>query len=118
MQVPAGIAINPVAERLPVVPLTLTALRAPTPSPTPSSTTQKVINGQQNGTPGVRLEPLLTFRRDPSGRAYYVISDAQTGRELAQLPPEALRNIGEGIESFLKQQEQKRAQNSHIEAEA
>ncbi len=118
MQVPAGIAITPVAEHLPVVPLATASLRVPTPFPGPSSAAQTAINEQRNGTPGVKLEPLLTFRRDPSGRAYYVITDAQSGRELAQLPPEALRNIGEGIDSYLKQQEQKRTQNTHIEAEA
>jgi hypothetical protein len=72
---------------------------------------------QTNAAPGVKPEPLLTIHRDATGRMYYVITDAQSGKEIAQLPPEQLRNIGEGIAEFLKLQEAKNAENPHIVTE-
>ena len=51
--------------------------------------------------------PNVTFRRDSNGRIYYVVSDAQSGEELREVPPEAVRSVAEGIDEYLKQQETK-----------
>ena len=79
---------------------------------------QTISNPKASGTPIITPEPLLTFRRDSAGRTFYVITDAQTGKELAQVPPEKLRNVGEGIADYLRQQEARNAENSHIEIKA
>ncbi|HVO57230.1 MAG TPA: hypothetical protein VMT51_05970 [Dongiaceae bacterium] len=52
-------------------------------------------------------EANVTFRRDANGQIYYVFSDAETGRELQEVPPEEVRKVGQGIAEYLKQQEQK-----------
>jgi hypothetical protein len=36
----------------------------------------------------------VTFRRDPAGQIYYVVTDTQSGKELRQVPPEELRKVG------------------------
>src|SRR5262249_17700224 len=58
----------------------------------------------------------ITFRRDASGQIYYVLTDAQSGKELRQVPPEELRKVGEGIEEYLQKQAAKPAQ--HVELKA
>jgi hypothetical protein len=49
-------------------------------------------------------EPNITFRRDPNGRVFYVVTDPQSGKELQELPPQDVRHVGERIEEYLKQQ--------------
>jgi len=51
--------------------------------------------------------PNVTFRRDSNGRIYYVLSDAQSGREIEELPPEVVRYVAQGIEDYLKQEQAK-----------
>jgi len=58
----------------------------------------------------------VTFRRDSNGRIYYVVSDAQSGEEILEVPPKTVRDVGQGIEDYLKQEESKA--NSHIEVKA
>jgi|SRR3954470_11538828 hypothetical protein len=71
---------------------------------------------QSNALPAGTLQTNVTFRRDAQGQFYYVLTDAQSGREIRQVPPEELRKVGEGIEEFLKQQQ---AQSiSHIKTKA
>jgi len=68
--------------------------------------------------PAGLLQANVTFRRDQAGQIYYVISDAQTGKELRELPPEEVRKAGQGIEEFLKQEQQKAAQSPSLEVKA
>jgi len=49
-------------------------------------------------------QPNVTFRRDTNGRIYYVVSDAQSGDEIEELPPEEVRNVAAGIEDYSKDQ--------------
>ncbi len=58
----------------------------------------------------------VTFRRDPNGRVYYVVSDAQSGKEIQQLPPQAVRNVGQGIDEYLKKQEAKATPHVDVKA--
>jgi hypothetical protein len=51
--------------------------------------------------------PNVTFHRDHNGRIYYVFSDAQSGEELREVPPEAVRNVAEGSDQYLKRQQAK-----------
>ena len=58
----------------------------------------------------------VTFRRDGNGRIYYVVADAQSGQEILEVPPRAVREVGQGIEDYLKQAESKAA--AHIKVKA
>jgi len=92
----------------------------PTPRATtrPStSTTEKAAVESQNAVPlaGI-LQANVTFRRDDRGQIYYVITDAQSGKELREVPPAEVRKVGEGIEDFLKQEEAKAT--SHLDSKA
>ena len=55
----------------------------------------------------------VTFRRDNNGKIYYVVADAQSGEEILEVPPKAVREVGQGIEDYLKQEESKA--RAHIE---
>jgi uncharacterized FlaG/YvyC family protein len=58
----------------------------------------------------------VTFRRDSNGRIYYVVSDAHSGEEILEVPPKAVRDLGQGIEDYLKEEESKTT--SHVEVKA
>jgi len=59
----------------------------------------------------------VTFRRDGNGRIYYVVSDANSGEEILEVPPKAVRDVSQGIEDYLKEQQSK-AGGSHVEVKA
>jgi len=58
-------------------------------------------------------ETNVVFRRDANGQIYYVFTDAQSGRELQQLPPKEVRNVGQGIADLVKELQQKNS--NHLE---
>lgn len=58
----------------------------------------------------------VTFRRDANGRIYYVVSDAHSGQEIVELPAKEVRDVGQGIEDYLKKEESK--STPHIEIKA
>jgi len=58
-------------------------------------------------------ETNVVFRRDANGQIYYVFTDAQSGRELQQLPPKAVRNVGQGIADLVKELQEKNS--NHLE---
>ena len=58
----------------------------------------------------------VTFRRDSNGRIYYVVADAHSGEEILEVPPKTVREVGEGIEDYLKEEQSKAG--SHIEVKA
>jgi hypothetical protein len=58
----------------------------------------------------------VSLRRDTNGRVYYVVSDAQSGQEIIEVPPKALRDISQGIEDFLKEQQSKVSAHVQIKA--
>ena len=106
----------------------LTSPNAPGPAPQraasqPSSapeTAQKTKTTVEPAGADANLEIPVTFtlHHDAGGRIYYIITDAQTGQEIGQLPPEELRNVSEGIAAYLKQQQAQRAASGHIETKA
>jgi len=49
----------------------------------------------------------VVFRRDSNGQIYYVFTDANTGREIQELPPKQVRAVGQGIAHFMKDLEEK-----------
>ncbi|HEY1471310.1 MAG TPA: hypothetical protein VGF61_19895 [Candidatus Acidoferrum sp.] len=58
----------------------------------------------------------VTFRRDNNGRVYYVVADARSGEEILEVPPRIVREVGHGIEEYLKQEQSKAT--PHIEVKA
>jgi len=58
----------------------------------------------------------VTVRRDNNGRVYYVVSNANSGQEILEIPPKALRDVSQGIEDYLKQEQAKAS--AHIEVKA
>jgi hypothetical protein len=85
-------------------------------SPAPAQTVTS--ENSKPAVPAGLLQANVTFRRDQAGQIYYVISDAQTGKELRELPPEEVRKAGQGIEEFLKQEQQKAKQSPSFEVKA
>jgi hypothetical protein len=67
--------------------------------------------------PPMQRQTDVTFRRDSNGRIYYVVSDAGSGQEILEVPPKAVRDVGQGIEDYLKEQESK-AGGSHVKVKA
>jgi len=59
------------------------------------------------------LQADVTYQRDSDGRVYYVVTDANSGKEVRQVPAEEVRKVGEGIEEFLKQKQA--AASEHVE---
>jgi len=62
------------------------------------------------------LNANVTFRRDNSGQVYYVITDAKTGEELREIPPEEVRKVGEGIADYLKREGSRTSQRIEVKA--
>ena len=58
----------------------------------------------------------VTVRRDTNGRVYYMVSDANSGQEILEIPPKALRDVGQGIEDYLKEVQSKAT--SHVKVKA
>jgi hypothetical protein len=87
------------------------------PRPAQSSPAPEVIPETQKSAPvAAILQANVTFRRDPQGRIYYVITDAQSGKEIRELPPAEVRKVGAGIDEYLKQEAAKTQQ--HVEVKA
>jgi|GEM_PF-2603563 uncharacterized FlaG/YvyC family protein len=61
----------------------------------------------------VQRQPDVTFRRDSNGRIYYIVSDAQTGQEILELPAKTVRDVEQGIADYLKQEGSKGGE--HVE---
>ena len=61
-------------------------------------------------------ERSVTFRQEPSGRVYYVVSDATSGREIQEVPTETVRKVGESIDEYLKHEEAKATPHVDVKA--
>jgi len=85
-------------------------------APARPSSPQPASENSKPQPPATFLQANVTFRRDNSGQIYYVVSDAQTGKELRELPPKAVRDVGQGIDEFLKQEQQKAAHSLEVKA--
>ena len=66
--------------------------------------------------PPVQRQTDVTFRRDNNGRIYYVVADAHSGQEILEVPPKAVRDVGQGIEDYLKEEQSKAG--PHVEVKA
>jgi hypothetical protein len=91
--------------------------RVSTESSTASAVEHAATTAGTTVVPPVQRQTNVTFRRDSNGRIYYVVSDANSGQEILELPPKAVRDVGQGIDEYLKEQESK-AGGSHVEVKA
>jgi uncharacterized FlaG/YvyC family protein len=100
---------------------TQTPAPAPSPaksqSPTANNSREDVASEISKTVPasGI-LQANVTFRRDSNGQIYYVVTDANSGKELREVPPAEIRKVGEGITEYLKQAEAK--SSTHLEEKA
>lgn len=58
----------------------------------------------------------VTYRQDSNGRVYYSVSDAKSGQEILEIPPKMVRDVSQGIEDYVKQEQSKAG--SHVEVKA
>jgi hypothetical protein len=75
-----------------------------------------VAAGSSQSTVPVERPTDVSLRRDNNGRIYYVVSDANSGQEIIEVPPKALRDISQGIEDYLKETQSNAA--AHLEIKA
>jgi uncharacterized FlaG/YvyC family protein len=59
-------------------------------------------------------EANISFRRDSEGKVFYVVADAQSGKEIREVPATAVRAVGQNIEEYLQQQESKITQHVNV----
>ena len=102
----------------------------------PASTPSKAIRNERAATPDPAASPAekaattagtqvakpvedptnVTLRRDTNGRVYYVVSNATSGQEILEVPPKALRDVGQGIQDYLKEAQSKAGAHVKIKA--
>ena len=99
------------------------AAEAPTPkgqasrqSTSPAPRPASEVVAKQIPPPPVPAQPAVTFRKDSAGKIYYVVTDSLSGKEIRQIPADAVRKASEGIDEFLKQIEAK--EKSHLKVKA
>jgi uncharacterized FlaG/YvyC family protein len=90
--------------------------RASTASFTASSVESDAMTSVTNPVTPVQRNTDVTFRRDSNGRIYYVVSDAQSGEEILEVPTKSVRDVSQGIEDYLKQTQSK--SSSHVKTKA
>src|SRR5579871_3460804 len=70
------------------------------PKPVPD---KKAEPASQQSVSTLSQETNVVFRRDSNGQIYYVFTDANTGREIQELPPKQVRAVGQGIAVLVKE---------------
>jgi uncharacterized FlaG/YvyC family protein len=82
-----------------------------------ASTVEKATTAASTAiVPPTQRQTDVTFRRDSNGRIYYVVSDTSSGQEILEVPPKAVRDVSQGIEDYLKQEQSKA--DAHVEVKA
>jgi len=90
--------------------------RVSTASSTASTVEQVSASVQAAIVTPAQREADVTFRRDANGQIYYVVSDAQSGEEIIEVPSKDVRNVGQGIEQYMKKAESNAG--PHVKAKA
>jgi hypothetical protein len=90
--------------------------RTSTPSSVASTVEKASTSANAAIVPPAQRQTDVTFRRDSNGRVYYLVSDAHSGQEILEVPPKSVRDVGQGIEDYLKNEESKTT--SHVEVKA
>jgi uncharacterized FlaG/YvyC family protein len=72
--------------------------------------------GNNTAVPTLERPTDVTYKQDSNGRVYYSVSDAKSGQEILEVPPKALRDVSQGIEDYLKQEESKAS--AHVKVKA
>jgi hypothetical protein len=76
----------------------------------PSGTSVKLASSHNASAAKTTAEPItvtpesaVSLQKDSSGRFFYRVTNAQTGQVILEFPPEAVRNVGAGIEEYVQQ---------------
>jgi hypothetical protein len=85
---------------------------APSGGPPTRVSASKPALEKQIEPPSLSVSPLgqetnVVFRRDSKGQIYYVFTDANSGREIQELPPKQVREVGQGIADLMKELEER-----------
>jgi uncharacterized FlaG/YvyC family protein len=80
----------------------------------PQQQSSSQLSSANNGEPQTNV----TFRKDDAGQVYYVLTDAESGKEIREVPPAEVRKVGEGIADFLKQEAAKSSSTTHVKVKA
>ena len=110
---PQGSSVDPVSQAATAV----KSERVSTQTSTASAVERASSAAGASIVPPVQRQTDVTFRRDNNGRIYYVVADAHSGQEILEVPPKAVRDVGQGIEEYLKQEESKSG-GSHVKVKA
>lgn len=116
MKVTSDQSPEPVAEPQSAAKTSATEQRVSTQSSTASAVEQSTAAAQTAIVAPAQRETDVTFRRDANGQIYYVVSDAQSGQEILEIPQKTVREVGQGIADYLKQVEAKAG--THVKLKA
>jgi uncharacterized FlaG/YvyC family protein len=116
MKVTSDQAPEPVVEPQSAAKTSATEQRVSTESNTASAVEQNSAAAQTAIVTPAQRETDVTFRRDANGQIYYVVSDAQSGQEILEIPQKTVREVGQGIEDYLKQAQAKAS--AHVKVKA
>lgn len=116
-ETPRATSSAPVATLAPRVPTQPGTLALPESG---TAETQKAAATSANAlaasVPAGTLPANVTFRRDEQGQIYYVLTDAQSGKEIREVPTAEIRKVGKGIADYLKQEATKNTSRVRTEA--
>ncbi len=90
--------------------------RTPAASPAAAPVETIATPSDRASAPPLERPTRVTLHQDANGRAYYLVSDAQSGQEIVEIPPKAVRDVGQGIQEYLKQEETKATSQVEIKA--
>jgi uncharacterized FlaG/YvyC family protein len=90
--------------------------RVSTQSSTTATTEKSQTAESTSAAPTLERPTDVTYKQDSNGRVYYSVSDAKSGQEIIEVPPKALRDVSQGIEDYLKQEESKAS--AHVKVKA
>ena len=115
-EVEMKVNLDPIAAQ---VPAEKAKPATPVARPAASKVTATIQSGTAVSSPiiaATSLSPNVTFRRDANGQVYYVLTDANSGKELREVPAQEIRKVGEGIAEYLKHEQEKNT--AHVEVKA
>ena len=97
-------------------PATAPTPRVTTRPATPAAADTTTAEAQKAAAPAETSPANVTFRRDDQGQIYYVLTDAESGKEIREVPPAEIRKVGEGIADYLKQEAAKSTSRVKVKA--
>ncbi|HUN60845.1 MAG TPA: hypothetical protein VMU53_02595 [Candidatus Sulfotelmatobacter sp.] len=106
---------------MPIEPPSAPAVQAKSERVSTQSSTASTIDNATAAAGAAVVAPVqrqtdVTFRRDSNGRIYYVVSDAKSGAEILEIPPKSIRDLDQGIDEYVEEEQSKAG--PHVEVKA